>query len=71
MVRAQAIPEHLRPEIERRILVEKQPQRDILQWLANQGYVCQAMTLKRRCKQWGITRRGLGVDPAVVSHINT
>ena len=51
MVRPQAIPEHVRPEIERRIMVEKQSQQDVLHWLADQGYTCEASILKRRCKQ--------------------
>ena len=71
MVRPQAIPEHVRPEIERRIMVEKQSQQDILYWLADQGYTYKASTLKRRCKQWGISRRGLSTDPAVLDYINS
>jgi hypothetical protein len=70
MVRQSAIPHELRAEIERRILVEKQTHRDILHWLARQGHICEASTLKRRCKEWGITRQGVGDDPAVVEYIN-
>jgi hypothetical protein len=51
MVRPQAVPDHLKDEIERRIMVEKQTHKDVLHWLATQGYICQLPTLKRRCKQ--------------------
>jgi hypothetical protein len=70
MVRQQAIPHELRAEIEHRILVEKQTHRDILHWLAGQGHICEASTLKRRCKEWGITRQGVGDDPIMVEYIN-
>jgi hypothetical protein len=70
MVRPPVIPHELRPEIERRILVEKQTHRDVLHWLAGQGYICEEKTLRRRCKEWGITRQGVGDDPAVVEYIN-
>jgi hypothetical protein len=71
MVRPQAIPDNMRAEIERRIMIEKQSHKDVLHWLAGEGYICQPLTLRRRCKEWGITRRGLSAEPAVVSHINT
>jgi hypothetical protein len=50
MPRAQAIPDQLRPEIERRILVNKQSHLEVLQWLAGEGYVCVPLTLKRKLK---------------------
>ena len=61
----QAIPEQLRLEIERRILTDKQTHHDVLQWLAEQGlqgYICQIRTLRRRCQEWGISRRGVTED---------
>src|SRR2546421_3752652 len=71
MVRSQAIPNHPRDEIERRIMVEKQRHKDVLHWLATQGYTCKLPTLERRCKQWGFTRRGLSTEPAVVARFHT
>jgi hypothetical protein len=70
MVRKPAIPLELRPEIERRILVERQTHTDVLHWLAGQGYICEKKTLMRRCQEWGITQRGVADDPAVVDYIN-
>lgn len=70
MPKAQAIPEQLRPEIERRILVEKQMLTDVPHWLAGRGYICQEKTLRRRYQEWGISRRGLGNDPVMVEYIN-
>jgi hypothetical protein len=66
----QVIPDELRAEIERRIVTEKQTHADVLHWLAGEGYICQQRTLIRRCKEWGISRRGVGDDPAVLDLIN-
>jgi hypothetical protein len=71
MVRPQVIPEQLRLEIERRILTERQSHQDVLRWLAGQGYICQRLTLLRRCKEWGISRRGVTEDPFIVEYINS
>jgi hypothetical protein len=70
MPRAQAIPDQLRPEIERRILVDKQSHSEVLQWLAGEGYACVPLTLKRKLKEWGISRRGLAAKPFVVGYID-
>jgi hypothetical protein len=70
MPRPQVIPDQLRPEIERRILTENQSQVDVLHWLAGQGYICQQRTLIRRCKEWGISRRGAGDDLTVLEYID-
>jgi hypothetical protein len=70
MVRQLVIPHELRSEIERRILLERQTHREVLHWLAGQGYICEEKTLRRRCKEWGITRQGVGDDPAVFEYIN-
>jgi hypothetical protein len=70
MPRPQVIPDQLRPEIERRILTEKQSLLDVLHWLAGQGYICQQRTLIRRCKEWGISRRGAGDDLTVLEYID-
>jgi hypothetical protein len=48
--------------------VEKQTHKDILHWLATQGYICQLPTLECRCKQWGFTRRGLSTEPDARFH---
>jgi hypothetical protein len=56
MPREQAIPEQLRPEIERRILDEKQTHSEVLQWLTAEGYTCVPLKLKRQCQKWGISR---------------
>jgi hypothetical protein len=70
MPRSQAIPQHLRPEIERRILQERQTHRDVLHLLAGEGYICQKRSLIRRCNEWGISRRGAGDDPVVLEYID-
>jgi hypothetical protein len=44
----QAIPDQLRAEVERRIMTEKQPHSEVLEWLANEGYPCSTPTLKRQ-----------------------
>jgi hypothetical protein len=66
----QVIPEQLRARIERRIMTEKQPHSQVLEWLANEGYSCSTQTLKRQCRKWGISRRGLAADPLVVGYID-
>jgi hypothetical protein len=70
MVRPPVIPDELRAEIERQILVEKQTHREVLNWLARHGHICEEKTLRRRCKEWGIIRQGVDDDPAVVKYIN-
>jgi hypothetical protein len=70
MVRPQVTPDHLRDEIERRIMVKKQTHKHVLHWLATQGYICKYNTLERRYKQWGITRRRLSIKPVVISYID-
>jgi len=57
-------------EIKRRIMVENQTHKDVLHWLATQGYTCKLPTLERWRKQWGFTRRGLSTEPAVVAYID-
>ena len=69
MVRPQAIPDHLRPDLERLILTEKQPQSAILNWLARQGIPCSERTLRVYCQKWGIARRGFISNSTVVSFI--
>jgi hypothetical protein len=71
MPREQAIPEQLRPEIERRILDEKQTHSEVLQWLAAKGYTCMPLTLKRQYQKWEISRRGVAANPFVVSYIDS
>ena len=44
--------------------------RDMLHWLAGQGFICEERTLRRRCKEWGITRQGIGDDSTMVEYIN-
>jgi hypothetical protein len=70
MPNPQAIPDDLRGELEHRIMVEKQPYRRILQWLAGEGHICTYRTLIRQCQRWAISRRGLASDPDVVGYIN-
>ena len=70
MVRPQAIPDHLRLDLERLILTEKQPQSAILNWLARQGIPCSERTLRVYCQKWGIVRRGFISNSTVVSFID-
>jgi hypothetical protein len=49
MPNPQVIPDELRGDIERRIMVEKQSYRQILQWLAGKGYIYIYRTLTRQC----------------------
>jgi hypothetical protein len=69
MPRAQAIPDQLRPDLERLILTEKQPHSVVLNWLAEQGIVCQARTLRDYCKRWNLSHPV--ASEAVVSFIDT
>src|SRR4051812_28120940 len=68
MPRAQAIPDHLRADLERLIIVEEQPHSAVLDWLVTKGVICQARTLKAYCKKWHISRQA---PEAVVSFIDT
>jgi hypothetical protein len=70
MPRPQAIPDQLRPDLERLILLEKQPHSAVLDWLATKGVVCQSRTLKAYCQRWNITRQ-VRFSDAVVSLIDT
>jgi len=57
MPRVQAIPEQLRPDLERLIIIEKQPNSTVLNWLATKDVVCQERTLRKYCKKWNINRQ--------------
>ena len=46
-----------RPEIERRILDQKQTHQQVCDWLATQGIQIAPRTLKTHCKKWGVSRR--------------
>src|SRR2546423_6533089 len=63
--------DRFRDEIERRVLVQKQPHRDIVKWLAEQGCQTTTQTLVRRCRLWGASRRPKvsSDDPALIAAI--
>jgi hypothetical protein len=69
MPKPQLIPDQLRPDLERLILIEKQPHSVVLDWLAGKGVICQARTLKAYCKKWNITRH-VAFSDAVISFID-
>jgi hypothetical protein len=60
-----------RDEIQRRVLVEKQPLRDIVKWLAEQGCSTTTQTISRRCRLWGASRRPTvsSKDPALIAAV--
>jgi hypothetical protein len=60
-----------REEIERRILIQKQSQKEILSWLAGRGIICTRMTLSRYCKSWGVRKNttSSATDPALLEGI--
>jgi hypothetical protein len=70
MPKPQLIPDELRLDLERLILVEKQPHSVVLNWLAEKGVICQARTLKAYCKKWNISRH-VAFSDTVVSFIDT
>src|SRR2546421_7463536 len=48
-----------REEIEQRLLQSHQTHAEVLAWLKTKGVTIAPKTLKRRCKDWGATRRAL------------
>src|SRR5438045_8558937 len=59
--------DHLRPEIEQRIILRKQSHKEVLAWLATQGIVINRKTLQRRIIQWGISRHGSAAHETAVA----
>jgi hypothetical protein len=58
-----------RDEIERRLLQSHQTHAEILAWLKAKGVTLAPKTRKRRCKNWGATRRALASEAVVVAHV--
>ena len=59
-------------EIRSRIMVEKQTQEEVHTWLVQgEGVQISKRLLRRRCHEWGITRRGAALDLAVLETIST
>lgn len=69
MPRATIDLEPYRPAIKQRLLIDHQSHREVLAWLENEGVTITSKTLKRRCKEWGVTRRGLTSDTAVIGQV--
>jgi hypothetical protein len=61
--------DHLRPEIEQRIILRKQSHKEVLAWLATQGIVINRKTLQRRIIQWGISRHGPAAHETAVASV--
>jgi len=61
--------DHLRPEIEERIIRRKESQKELLRWLASKSIVVQRKTLQRRINQWGLPRRGLSIEPKAIEQV--
>jgi hypothetical protein len=59
--------EPYRDEIERRLLQNHQGHTEVLAWLETEGVTIAPRTLKRRCKDWGATRRALTSNTAVIA----
>jgi hypothetical protein len=57
MPRPQIDIDRFRDEIERRVIFEKQRQKDIVKWLEEQGCKATQQTFLRRCRDWGASRR--------------
>jgi hypothetical protein len=58
-----------RDEIEQRLLQSRQTHAEVLAWLETQGVTIAPRTLKRRCKEWGATRRATVSDAAVIAQV--
>jgi hypothetical protein len=61
--------EPYRDEIERRLLQNHQGHAEVLAWLETEGVTIALNTLRRRCKDWGTTRRALTSDAAVIAQV--
>ena len=61
--------EPYRDEIERRLLQNHQGHAEVLAWLETEGVTIAPRTLKRRCKDWGATRRAFTSDAAIITQI--
>src|SRR6266516_2935627 len=48
--------EPFREDIQRRILIQKQSQEEILKWLKGKNIQCSKRSLIRRCKEWEASR---------------
>src|ERR1700731_4011317 len=69
MPRATIDLEPYRAAIKQRLLIDHQSHREVLAWLEKEGVTITSKTLKRRCKEWGVTRRGLTSDATVIAQV--
>jgi hypothetical protein len=58
-----------RAAIEQRLLIDHQSHGEVLAWLEKEGVTVAPKTLKRRCKEWGVTRQALTSDVAVIPQV--
>ena len=58
-----------REEIEQRLLQRHQTHAEVIAWLKSKGISIAPKTLKRRCKDWGATRRVTASDAVVVAQV--
>jgi hypothetical protein len=61
--------EPYRAAIEQRLLIDHQSPGEVLAWLEKEGVTIAPKTLKRRCKEWGATRRALTSDIAATAQV--
>ena len=59
-----------RDELEQLYLADGYTHEQLVQWLAGQGLVVASRTLKKRFKDWGITRRQAALTPAALETIS-
>jgi hypothetical protein len=61
--------EPYRAAIEQRLLIDHQSHAEVLTWLEEEGVTVAPRTLKRRCKEWGVTRRALTSNDTAIAQV--
>jgi len=61
--------EPYRAAIEQRLLIDHQSHAEVLTWLEEEGITVAPRTLKRRCKEWGVTRRALTSNDTAIAEV--
>jgi hypothetical protein len=69
MPRAAVDLDRFRQQIEKRLLVDHQTQKDVVNWLKTEGISVTIDLLKARCKEWGLSRRDAAEDPNIIDRI--
>jgi hypothetical protein len=61
--------EPYRAAIEQRLLIDHQSHSEVVAWLEKEGVTIAPRTLRRRCNEWGVTRRALTSDVAATAQV--